>query len=249
MVDVRPGADDDREESERRRAAARPSRVLPADRGALQAHRHQRGRGRGRARADPREPASAAARGGAGADRRPGVRAAVRVPVQRELDPEPDPRPLSGPRLPVQHVPEQAVGEAGRRRHHVPPGPVGVPPDPSPELHRLLRRGAARDHRPGDARVEVRGAVRDRPVVHASVPHEPRVPRRAPVLHVVLGRARARLRGRRDLRRRRSEVRGRLGYRTAGTFRDALEMAKDTVGPSPSITYMHTPPLSIADVQ
>ncbi|MGZ8651766.1 MAG: lactate racemase domain-containing protein, partial [Actinomycetota bacterium] len=41
----------------------------------------------------------------------------------------------------------------------------------------------------------------------------------------------------------------RLGYRTAGTFRDALEMAKDTVGPSPSITYMHTPPLSIADVR
>ena len=41
----------------------------------------------------------------------------------------------------------------------------------------------------------------------------------------------------------------RLGYRTAGTFRDALEMAKDTVGSSPSITYMHTPPLSIADVK
>jgi lactate racemase len=41
----------------------------------------------------------------------------------------------------------------------------------------------------------------------------------------------------------------RLGYRTAGTFRDALEMAKDTVGSSPSITYMHTPPLSIADVR
>ena len=43
VVHLRPGADDDREEGERRGAAARPSRVLPADRGAVQAHRHQRG--------------------------------------------------------------------------------------------------------------------------------------------------------------------------------------------------------------
>ena len=40
----------------------------------------------------------------------------------------------------------------------------------------------------------------------------------------------------------------RLGYRPAGSFRDALEMAKDTVGPSPSITYFHAPPIMIADV-
>jgi len=41
----------------------------------------------------------------------------------------------------------------------------------------------------------------------------------------------------------------RLGYRTAGTFRDALEMANDTVGRSPSITYFHAPPVMIADVR
>jgi hypothetical protein len=41
----------------------------------------------------------------------------------------------------------------------------------------------------------------------------------------------------------------RLGYRRAGTFSDALEMAKDTVGPSPSITYFHAPPIMIADVK
>jgi hypothetical protein len=40
----------------------------------------------------------------------------------------------------------------------------------------------------------------------------------------------------------------RLGYRAAGTLRDALEMAKDSVGSSPSITYFHAPPLMIADV-
>jgi hypothetical protein len=41
----------------------------------------------------------------------------------------------------------------------------------------------------------------------------------------------------------------RLGYRRADSFRDALEMATDTVGPSPSITYFHAPPVMIADVR
>jgi hypothetical protein len=41
----------------------------------------------------------------------------------------------------------------------------------------------------------------------------------------------------------------RLGYRPASTFRDALEMAQDSVGRSPSITYLHYPPHTIADVQ
>jgi hypothetical protein len=40
----------------------------------------------------------------------------------------------------------------------------------------------------------------------------------------------------------------RLGYRRADSMRDALEMAKDTVGSSPSITYFHAPPVMIADV-
>jgi hypothetical protein len=41
----------------------------------------------------------------------------------------------------------------------------------------------------------------------------------------------------------------RLGYRRADSLRDALEMAKDSVGPSPSITYFHAPPIMIADVR
>jgi lactate racemase len=40
----------------------------------------------------------------------------------------------------------------------------------------------------------------------------------------------------------------RLGYRRADSLRDAMEMAKDTVGSSPSITYFHAPPIMIADV-
>jgi hypothetical protein len=41
----------------------------------------------------------------------------------------------------------------------------------------------------------------------------------------------------------------RMGYRSASTFQDALEMAKDTVGSSPSISYLHQPPLTIAEVR
>ncbi len=40
----------------------------------------------------------------------------------------------------------------------------------------------------------------------------------------------------------------RMGYRAATTFKDALEMASETVGRSPSITYFHMPPYLIADV-
>ncbi len=41
----------------------------------------------------------------------------------------------------------------------------------------------------------------------------------------------------------------RMGYRPASSFRDALEMAGETVGRSPSISYLHVPPLAIADVR
>jgi hypothetical protein len=41
----------------------------------------------------------------------------------------------------------------------------------------------------------------------------------------------------------------RLGFRAASTLADALEMASDTVGSSPSITYLHNPPHLIADVR
>jgi hypothetical protein len=40
----------------------------------------------------------------------------------------------------------------------------------------------------------------------------------------------------------------RMGYRAATTFKDALEMASETVGRSPSITYFHMPPFVLADV-
>jgi hypothetical protein len=41
----------------------------------------------------------------------------------------------------------------------------------------------------------------------------------------------------------------RMGFRTATNFADALEMASETVGRSPRITYFHTPPVMLADVR
>jgi hypothetical protein len=41
----------------------------------------------------------------------------------------------------------------------------------------------------------------------------------------------------------------RLGFAPASTLDDALEMAADVVGRTPTITHLHTPPLMIADVR
>ena len=44
-------------------------------------------------------------------------------------------------------------------------------------------------------------------------------------------------------------VASRLGFRAASTLADALEMAGETVGRSPSLAYLHTPPMTLADVR
>ena len=41
----------------------------------------------------------------------------------------------------------------------------------------------------------------------------------------------------------------RLGFRAASTLDDALEMATQTVGPHPSVTHLHCPPLFVCDVE
>lgn len=40
----------------------------------------------------------------------------------------------------------------------------------------------------------------------------------------------------------------RLGFKPASTLQDALEMAEDTVGPQPTISHFHNPPVLMADV-
>ena len=149
-------------------------------------------RGRGRARADHRQRLAPAGRGGRGPDRHPHHGPALHLPLQRQLDPQPDPRGLPRARLLLQPLPGQAAGPRGRRAHHDPPHPVGVQPGPPPELHRLLRAGAERDDRPDRDGRAVRGVLRHRPLVHPPLPHRPRLPRGPPVLHVVLVRARPR---------------------------------------------------------
>jgi lactate racemase len=42
---------------------------------------------------------------------------------------------------------------------------------------------------------------------------------------------------------------GRMGFRSASTLADALDMAGETVGSSPRITYLHAPPLTLAEVR
>jgi lactate racemase len=41
----------------------------------------------------------------------------------------------------------------------------------------------------------------------------------------------------------------RMGFRAASSFADALEMARDVVGSSPRITYLHSPPLALTEVR
>jgi hypothetical protein len=41
----------------------------------------------------------------------------------------------------------------------------------------------------------------------------------------------------------------RLGFRAASTLADGLEMARDVVGSSPTLTHLHAPPILMADVQ
>ena len=40
----------------------------------------------------------------------------------------------------------------------------------------------------------------------------------------------------------------RLGFQSASTLQDALEIASDVVGPQPTITHLKNPPLVMADV-
>ena len=106
-------------------------------------------RGRGRPRHHDGERVEAAGGRRAGPDRHPHPGAALHLPLQRELDHEPDPGGLPRVGLLLQPLPGQAPGARGRRADPAPPDPSRVPPRPPPELHRLLRAGADPDGRPG----------------------------------------------------------------------------------------------------
>ena len=130
-------------------------------------------------------------------------RAALHRPVQRQLDPEPGARHVPGARLLLQPLPGRPARARGRRDDLHAPGRARVPPGPPPVLRRLLRGGAGRDDRPGGDRAALRARYAEDEWYRHLYRTSLRLPRRAPVLHVVLGRARAAAPRRRDLRRRR----------------------------------------------
>ena len=210
---------------------------------------HRR-RGRGGAREDHRERAPAAAGRGAGPVRRARPGRALPRALQRQLDHEPDPGHLHGARLLLQLLPRPAGRPPGRRRDPLPPGRAGVPPAAPPELRRLLRGGARRVDRPGDDRGEVRGSS-TRPTPGTSTSTAPRTPTTASTRSTCGTGRRTRWTTSTTsiwVGADRKTV-ARLGFRAASTLDDALEMVSDTVGRSPSITYLHNPPHMIADVR
>ena len=97
---------------------------------------------------------------------------------------------------------------------------------------------------------EVGEAVRRGRVVPPPVPHRQRLPRRAPVLRVVLGRPRTAARRQGDHRRRRAAERSAVSAsRPASTMDDAFEIASDVVGRSATVTHLHVPAILVADVK
>ena len=121
---------------------------------------------RGDARALRRPAGGRRARAGRHRDRR----AALRRPVQRQLDPEPDPRHVHGARVLLQPLPGRPARARGRRDDLHAPGHARVPPGAPPLLRRLLRGGAERDDRPGRDRAALREGLRRGRVVPPPVP-------------------------------------------------------------------------------
>ena len=74
--------------------------------------------------------ASSCRRGGP--DRHPHHGAALHLPLQRQLDHEPDPGGVPGARILLQPLPGQAARARGRRGHHEPPTPWAFHPGHHP---------------------------------------------------------------------------------------------------------------------
>jgi hypothetical protein len=122
-------------------------------------------------------------------------------------------------------------------------------PRPARAVRGVRAPAPARDAGGHGAAQEVRGRVRRQPGVPGHVPEGPRVPPGAPVLHVVLGRGGQAAGGRVIVVGADNEYIPRLlGYETARSMHEALEMAKDTAPPSPAITCFQLPPIVMADM-
>jgi len=112
-----------------------------------------------------------------------------------------------------------------------------------PSVHRLLRGGAGRDDPPSRDRALLRADLRRGRVVPPPLPHLLRLPRRTPLLHVVLGAHALQHVGEVVFVGGDSEACRRMGFRRVDAMRDALEMAEQVVGGDFSLTHFHCPAL------
>ena len=146
-----------------------------------------------------------------------------------------------------QGVPARA---RGRRDDLHAPGRARVPPGPPPLLRRLLRGGAGETTDPAEIEQRFEKSYAEDEWYRHLYRTSLRLPRRAPVLHVVLGRARAAAPRRRDLRRRRP---GGLppAWASAAPTRCATRWRwpSRSSGRDPSLTHFHCPPLFYAQVE
>ena len=138
---------------------------------------------------------------------------------------QPDPGHLARARLLLRLLHRAAGRPEGRRGDPVPPAAGRLPPLHHPSYVDFFAEVLSTIDRPGVIEAEFEKTVRHRPLVHPPVPDLPRLPRRAPVLHVVpvAGATRWTARDIVWVGADRSSVE-RMGFRAASTLADALEM-------------------------
>ena len=123
------------------------------------------------------------------------------------------------------------------------PTPWEFNPVHHPSYIDFFEQVLSRDDRPDRGGRPVRGVLRHRPVVHPPLPHRPRLPRRPPLLHVVLVRPRPPAPRRGD--RRRAATAPPCAASASGRhppWPTRSRWPRTWSGPSPSLTHLHAPP-------
>ena len=181
---------------------------------------------------------------GLGPDRRAYDGPALHLPLQRQLDHEPDPRRLPRPRLLLQPLPRQAPRARGRRGRSSRTRRRG---SSTPSTTRATSTSSSRcwPRRPTCSRSRPSTRSPSPPTRGTSTSTGRATPTTASTRFymwywcahalqhlgrvIIVGGDRAAVR--------------RLGFSPASTLADALELAEDVVGRDPTITHLHMPPL------
>ena len=188
-----------------------------------------------------------AAGAGRGPDRRADDGAALHLPLQRQLDHEPDPGDVPGARVLLQPLPGRPLVREGGVLIMSHPTPWEFHPVHHPSYIDFFEQVLAETTDPVEIEAKYEKELRRGRVVHPPVPDRVRLPRRPPLLHVVLGRHALEHLGGVIIVGGDCRAVRRLGFKPASTLRDAFEMAADVVGPRPTVTHLHNPPILLAD--